>query len=624
MRGNLSPVRASRKPAGSIPAYAGEPETHGHPLKTVRVYPRVCGGTILTACSPPSVPGLSPHMRGNHAGPPTSGPVPGSIPAYAGEPRPCAGPPTSGPVYPRVCGGTMQGRQHPALCQGLSPRMRGNRLHRTERTHRGRSIPAYAGEPGEDAGDRVARAVYPRVCGGTNNAQTASAENAGLSPRMRGNPNGAGDYYPATRSIPAYAGEPTLLFRQPDIGGVYPRVCGGTAYSRPPTTLTPGLSPRMRGNLQLYPPQSDTARSIPAYAGEPSFPPCTALGQPVYPRVCGGTNRPLHRLGKTGGLSPRMRGNPHAGSAAAIRNRSIPAYAGEPDRSCVRRCRYAVYPRVCGGTKRRRSSACHSRGLSPRMRGNPYRQHDGNYHAGSIPAYAGEPPLKKGSCAVCPVYPRVCGGTLFDGEPADLTNGLSPRMRGNLRQLPVQRCQRRSIPAYAGEPVQPPPAPTPAVVYPRVCGGTVAIIICPPGLGGLSPRMRGNRGVGTRRVFAARSIPAYAGEPSVNPKSWNANWVYPRVCGGTGYRFSPVAQRQGLSPRMRGNPSSRLGPDCGGRSIPAYAGEPDPSAVSVDMHRVYPRVCGGTHGGVLSSFAKDGLSPRMRGNRAKGWQSPSG
>ena len=38
------------------------------------------------------------------------------------------------------------------------------------------------------------------------------------------------------------------------------------------------------------------------------------------------------------------------------------------------------------------------------------------------------------------------------------------------------------------------------------------------------------------------------------------------------------------------------------------------------MHRVYPRVCGGTSSGMAATLTKPGLSPRVRGNRISGWR----
>ena len=90
-------------------------------------------------------------------------------------------------VYPRVCGGTDYLRMQSALQDGLSPRVRGNRLVPCYAPLLARSIPACAGEPvppnvsiympkvypacaGEPESQRWGRirpGVYPRVCGGT-------------------------------------------------------------------------------------------------------------------------------------------------------------------------------------------------------------------------------------------------------------------------------------------------------------------------------------------------------------------------------------------------------------------------------------------------------------------------
>ena len=69
--------------------------------------------------------------------------------------------------------------------------------------------------------------VYPRVCGGTGAAAAAADDEAGLSPRVRGN-----------RTEKARVKK----------NGVYPRVCGGTDQQR--------RHANQRG-------------SIPACAGEP-------------------------------------------------------------------------------------------------------------------------------------------------------------------------------------------------------------------------------------------------------------------------------------------------------------------------------------------------------------------
>ena len=176
-------------------------------------------------------------------------------------------------------------------------------------------------------------------------------------------------------------------------------------------------------------------------------------------------------------------------------------------------------------------------------------------HAGgwSIPAYAGEPSARRRSRFRWWVYPRVCGGTESMECGRGHGEGLSPRMRGN-RSNPIQRGRAgRSIPAYAGEPSPTGPCRRTSSVYPRVCGGTVAIRSSVVGPGGLSPRMRGNHTVYRVARWYPGSIPAYAGEPSVSPPCLRKYRVYPRVCGGTmGWTFD-ADNTTGLSPRMRGN-----------------------------------------------------------------------
>ena len=71
-----------------------------------------------------------------------------------------------------------------------------------------RSIPARAGEPlGVMSALRLA-GVYPRACGGTPEYVANLVENAGLSPRVRGNPPIIGTIGGRDGSIPARAGEP--------------------------------------------------------------------------------------------------------------------------------------------------------------------------------------------------------------------------------------------------------------------------------------------------------------------------------------------------------------------------------------------------------------------------------
>ena len=233
--------------------------------------------------------GLSPRVRGNPATETSAAFNSGSIPACAGEPSPATSRPPSNGVYPRVCGGTAQGAQRQPRLWGLSPRVRGNpRTGRTGCRPRG-SIPACAGEPRRRDPRWTKGWVYPRVCGGTPWRGRAPPPAAGLSPRVRGNRLRAVAGDSGVGSIPACAGEPQRHPSRVGLGGVYPRVCGGTRPSVAHRGGRGGLSPRVRGNRDWRDADVDRAGSIPACAGEPLLASAIPAPRGVYPRVCGGT-----------------------------------------------------------------------------------------------------------------------------------------------------------------------------------------------------------------------------------------------------------------------------------------------------------------------------------------------
>ena len=249
---------------------------------------------------------------------------------------------------------------------------------------------------------------------------------------------------------------------------------------------------------------------------------------------------------------------------------------------------------MCGGTCPRPHQHSAGCGLSPRVRGNRKGTPAFGPGAGSIPACAGEPNTPRSPLPPRQVYPRVCGGTRPRPRHPLSTAGLSPRVRGNRQQAHLPQLRRRSIPACAGEP-RPYPAPTAGrKVYPRVCGGTQSAEGFRGNGNGLSPRVRGNRAVIGNALQSAGSIPACAGEPITGLTNGQPYRVYPRVCGGTAGVAAVAGQRNGLSPRVRGNRFLRDAFGCDEGSIPACAGEPARCPGCFRRIRVYPRVCGGT------------------------------
>ena len=289
-------------------------------MVSIWVYPRACGGT-----PPPGSPqtmkrGLSPRLRGNQLRLTRSDERLGSIPAPAGEPQRRRRKKPWRRVYPRACGGTISSTPtSPTGCglsprlrgnqplgrltsrrDGLSPRLRGNLVSVEPLTGVEGSIPAPAGEPGLRRFQRGRERVYPRACGGTLGPRHAFRFNAGLSPRLRGNPGKQRTSWKKTGSIPAPAGETVSSIRS--VGSI----------------------PAPAGEPEPGPVNQTGRRSILAPAVEPLALVSFALFVGVYPRACGGTQR--------------------------VQKRSIPAPAGEPTPGRSGTLRFRVYPRACGGT----------------------------------------------------------------------------------------------------------------------------------------------------------------------------------------------------------------------------------------------------------------------------------
>ena len=251
VRGNLQAIAERVRIDGSIPACTGEPAISTNAAICVAVYPRVYGGTVPRAAGGYRRRGLSPRVRGNPAPDGQGRPSPGSIPACTGEPASSRRPPTTCPVYPRVYGGTSAASRNRRSGPGLSPRVRGNPARERAGREQPGSIPACTGEPQALGIAPQWHPVYPRVYGGTASASDISQASIGLSPRVRGNRVHAVPLPACRGSIPACTGEPDDFEVENWFPAVYPRVYGGTSAGGSAGALKIGLSPRVRGNRRM-------------------------------------------------------------------------------------------------------------------------------------------------------------------------------------------------------------------------------------------------------------------------------------------------------------------------------------------------------------------------------------
>jgi len=272
------------------------------------------------------------------------------------------------------------------------------------------------------------------------------------------------------------------------------------------------------------------------------------------------------------GLSPRVRGHPCPTSGADTGLGSIPACAGASPEWWRRRSGAGVYPRVCGGISSRFPFGTNDSGLSPRVRGHRTMLDRMGLSDGSIPACAGASYRRRIRATSGWVYPRVCGGIGVPWQGTKGHEGLSPRVRGHLRAVDPQDASAGSIPACAGASEKWGKDRVPKRVYPRVCGGILRRLAVSTNSIGLSPRVRGHRGDSAVSTSEERSIPACAGASPRLGHPLDVHKVYPRVCGGIYGGTIPTALSKGLSPRVRGHPSTIFSDPVRPRSIPACAG----------------------------------------------------
>ncbi len=171
----------------------------------------------------------------------------------------------------------------------------------------------------------------------------------GSSPRVRGTRKEKGPPFRVSRFIPAGAGNTIPVQAEFDPGPVHPRGCGEHG----------GLINISRG----------PSRFIPAGAGNTRVIWSCRWLRSVHPRGCGEHSTMGTPFSMSFGSSPRVRGTPDEQLAAPIRNRFIPAGAGNTQGEDIGLRPGAVHPRGCGEHGSDRPYAAIHHGSSPRVRG---------------------------------------------------------------------------------------------------------------------------------------------------------------------------------------------------------------------------------------------------------------
>ena len=220
---------------------------------------------------------------------------------------------------------------------GSSPRVRGTPRDHARWFDGQRIIPACAGNAPAVRTRRRRSTDHPRVCGERDGLMPTASANTGSSPRVRGTQAARRRLGALVRIIPACAGNAHHERDLSQAPADHPRVCGERVASRNLNMYILGSSPRVRGTRVRRRDWPADSRIIPACAGNASASCPAPRRVPDHPRVCGERSIRRHFLRSGCGSSPRVRGTRPRRRRAPIRDRIIPACAGNATRHSSRR-----------------------------------------------------------------------------------------------------------------------------------------------------------------------------------------------------------------------------------------------------------------------------------------------
>ena len=263
-------------------------------------------------------------------------------------------------------------------------------------------------------------------------------------------------------------------------------------------------------------------------------------------------------------------------------------------------------------------------GSSPRARGTDLRHQFAGCERRFIPACAGN---RKGGTLnqrQISVHPRVRGEQEPRPERMNVRDGSSPRARGTANPLRAIAAGFRFIPACAGNSLTRRRRVALTPVHPRVRGEQLhGLRMLDPAIGS-SPRARGTGSPHRPCAHPGRFIPACAGNSNPAPRQRLNRPVHPRVRGEQGALRHGVGKGLGSSPRARGTGVSHRPPLAPLRFIPACAGNRETASPPAQPAAVHPRVRGEQVGEHAAWERLYGSSPRARGTGTARGGSASG
>ena len=227
-------------------------------------------------------------------------------------------------------------------------------------------------------------------------------------------------------------------------------MCGEHPVEETVEATLSGSSPHVRGTPEQVVQAAHPPGIIPACAGNTTADAGTSRCGRDHPRMCGEHPSIIAPVTVFPGLSPHVRGTPFRVAEVDWQIGIIPACAGNTSHPNSTRRGVRDHPRMCGEHRTPRTSSALQSGSSPHVRGTRAVEHHEREPRGIIPACAGNTSPRAFSAPSGGDHPRMCGEHAKATIIRGDSKGSSPHVRGTLgRQLRL-RVELGIIPACAG------------------------------------------------------------------------------------------------------------------------------------------------------------------------------
>ena len=414
------------------------------------VHPRSRGEHISPAFSPLPSTGSSPLARGTLGGDDAAVVGRRFIPARAGNTGGCSAAPAPFSVHPRSRGEHHTVHGVPDPLAGSSPLARGTREVVGVAVQAGRFIPARAGNTPGTWRIPPPRPVHPRSRGEHVERSWRTRWTRGSSPLARGTRRSAPRRARRRRFIPARAGNTGTGIGSGGTRTVHPRSRGEHDTVPEISRTKPGSSPLARGTRRRRGRHGGVRRFIPARAGNTTECGARRPVPTVHPRSRGEHINEDEFRAYFNGSSPLARGTRTPERTAGVDHRFIPARAGNTWRIRANSTARAVHPRSRGEHRSRERLIHRPTGSSPLARGTLRLRRADPVRERFIPARAGNTTRPGRGVGRHPVHPRSRGEHGFVVPTGKMPSGSSPLARGTRCARRRARARGRFIPARAG------------------------------------------------------------------------------------------------------------------------------------------------------------------------------